>query len=200
MAPARPAPPRRRWWRRSGGRVGQPHPVVGDARAHALRRNAAATSAARRPATNWRAAARSRCARVSSRHREAQAPCRPATGRESRRHRWPGRTPSAPRRGSASVWYSSQPLSMMSIARSGVLTCTAPSIASQCAPYLREHVVEIRGAIARDERARLGRRRRTGPARRRPPHSRRPPGAPPAAVRRRDRARRRPRPTTAPGR
>ena len=45
---------------------------------------------------------------------------------------------------------------MMSIGRSGVFTWTAPRTSSQWRVTSRQHVVEIGGAVARDQAARLG--------------------------------------------
>ena len=52
------------------------------------------------PSTNCRAAARSKCARAIVGTRHADAPSRPATGRENHRRRWPGNRPCAPTPGS----------------------------------------------------------------------------------------------------
>ena len=80
------------------GREGEPDAVVRYSRAHALARNAAATSAARRLR---RTAGRRRAEDVRARlvGREASAPCRPAAGRGSHRRRSPDRRPSARRCG-----------------------------------------------------------------------------------------------------
>ena len=80
------------------GGVGQPDAIVGDARAHALARMAAATNAARR-LRRTAAPQRAADARASGPAATARAPCRPAADRGSHRRRWPDRTPSAPRCG-----------------------------------------------------------------------------------------------------
>ena len=97
-ARARRGPRRRRSSRRSGRRRRQPDPSS-EMRVRTPWPECGSHQCWTSPSTNCRAAARSRCSRVSAGLRQRPAPCRPATDRGSRTRRSPDRTPSAPRCG-----------------------------------------------------------------------------------------------------